>query len=251
SFTRSLALSIEASWQKMTRVYDSVRFFIAPSRYIRDVFIAESFPRESVVYLAPFVRATELDATPSLSATTPDGLPERYVVYFGRLSSEKGLSTLLDAIGRLARVPLVVCGDGPLRHLLEEQASAARAPVHFRGHLGRREHYAVVHRAVAAVLPSESPENAPYTVLEAMAMGIPVVVSNMGGLPELASTGGGIVFEAGDAVGLAETLHELWDNENLAGDIGKRGRRSVIERFGEELHLEGLEEVYRKAIGAS
>jgi glycosyltransferase involved in cell wall biosynthesis len=249
SFMKSLSLSIEASWQKLTRVYDNVRFFVAPSRYIHDVFVAEGFRRDCVVYLAPFVRPDELGAGSSPGATALDGLPNRYVVYFGRLSVEKGLSTLLDAIGRLARVPLVVCGDGPLRKTLEEQASGLRARVHFTGHLGRHDLYAVVHRAVAAVLPSESPENAPYTVLEAMAMGVPVVVSNMGGLPELARTGGGIVFTAGDAVGLAETLHDMWDNKSLAEDIGRRGRHSVAEHFGEERHLDGLEDVYRKAIG--
>ncbi len=249
SLTKSLLLCVEAYWQKLTRVYDYVAFFVAPSRYIHDAFIGEGFSPERVVYLAPFVPPDEPVVDSSGGGSALEGLPERYIVYFGRLSPEKGLPTLLDAVGRLARVPLVVCGDGALRKRLEEEAAQARAPVHFTGHLEKPLLDAVVRRATAAVLPSESPENAPYSVLEAMAMGVPVVVSNMGGLPELARIGGGIVFDAGDAAGLAEKLYDLWDNKSLAADIGRRGKRAVSEHFSEKAHLDGLEAIYRKALG--
>ena len=249
SFARSLLLSIEAYWQRLTRVYDNVSVFIAPSRYIRDAFIAEGFSPERVVYQAPFVASDETVAGGSPQPPALDELPDKYVVYFGRLSPEKGLFALFEAIGRLARVPLVVCGDGPLRKALEDEASRGRVRIHFTGHLGKAALGRVVGRAVAAVLPSESPENAPYTVLEAMAMGVPVIVSNMGGLPELARMGGGIVFAAGDAIGLAEKLHDLWDNHNLAADIGRRGREVVRGQLTEDRHMEGLESVYRRTLG--
>jgi glycosyltransferase involved in cell wall biosynthesis len=249
SFGKSLLLSVEAYWQKVTRVYDDVSFFLAPSRYMHDVFTAEGFPSERVVYLPPFVEPARADAEPSTGADAREGLPEVYVVYFGRLSPEKGLFTLLDAIGRLARVPLVVCGDGPLRQALEEEASRMRARVHFTGHLDKAALDAVLSGATAAVLPSESPENAPYTVLEAMAMGVPVVVSNMGGLPELARMGGGVVFPAGDVAALAERLYDLWEDKGLAADIGRRGGRAATEHLSEERHIDGLEAVYEKALG--
>lgn len=250
SFTKGLLLSIEAYWQKLSRVYDDVRFFLAPSRYIHDAFTAEGFPPDRVVYLAPFVTPGDADTDSAHGTPVLEGLPEKYVVYFGRLSIEKGLSTLFDAIARLARVPLVVCGDGPLRKRLEEEAARTRSRVHFTGYLEKPVLDAVVRRSTVAVLPSESPENAPYTVLEAMALGVPVVVSNMGGLPELARMGGGIVFTAGDAAGLAETLYDLWDNQSLAADIGRRGRRAATEELGEDRHMDGLVSVYRKALGA-
>jgi glycosyltransferase involved in cell wall biosynthesis len=250
SFGKSLLLSIEAYWQRITRVYENVSFFLAPSRYIRDAFIEEGFAPERVVYLAPFVASDEPSAGPSTETYAHGDLPEKYVVYFGRLSAEKGLFTLLDAIGRLARVPLVLCGDGPLRKALEEEASRTRVRIHFTGHLARPALDKVVSRATAAVLPSESPENAPYTVVEAMAMGIPVVVSNMGGLPELAGMGGGVVFPATDVAALAEKLYDLWEDKGLAADIGRRGRRAVTEHLGEKRHIDGLEAVYGKALRA-
>lgn len=250
SFMKSLLLSIEAYWQKITRVYEDVAFFLAPSRYMHDAFVAEGFSPDRVVYLAPFVAPAVPTADAPAASRVVEGLPEKYVVYFGRLSPEKGLFTLLEAIGRLARVPLVVCGDGPQRKALEDGASRMRARVHFTGRLGKEALDAVVTRATAAVLPSESPENAPYTVLEAMAMGIPVVVSNMGGLPELARMGGGVVFPAGDVAALEEKLYDLWEDKGLAADIGRRGQRAVTEHLSEERHIDGLEAVYGKALRA-
>lgn len=249
SFSKSLLLCVEAYWQKMTRVYENVSIFLAPSRYIHDAFVAEGFPPDRVVHLPPFVAPGEPAAEASRESPVTAGLPEKYVVYFGRLSPEKGLFTLFEAIDRLARVPLVVCGDGPLRHALEEAASRLRVRIHFTGHLEKPVLDAVIRRSAAVVLPSESPENAPYTVLEAMALGVPVVVSNMGGLPELARMGGGLVFAAGDVAGLAEKLYDVWNDKGLAADIGRRGRRAVVDELGEERHLDGLESAYRKAVG--
>jgi glycosyltransferase involved in cell wall biosynthesis len=250
SFAKSLLLSIEAYWQKRTRVYDGVRVFLAPSRYIRDAFIGEGFSAQRVVYLPPFVPDDD-SAAGVLSehdAALVDALPKRYIAYFGRLSAEKGLLTLVDAVGRVMRAPLVICGDGPLRKALEERAKETRARVHFTGHLERRVLRAVVERATAVVLPSESPENAPYTVLEAMAMGVPVIVSSMGGLPELAGRGGGVVFTAGDAAELAAKIYEFWETPTLASEIGQCGRRVAAEQLTEERHIESLVSIYQKAI---
>jgi len=248
SFAKSLLLSIEAYWQKRTRVYDEVRFFLAPSRYIRDVFIAEGFSADRVRFLPPFVPDEDLAAGCSSEASVLDALPKRYFVYFGRLSSEKGLLTLLDAVGRVMRAPLVICGDGPLRKALEERARETKTRVQFTGHLDKPVLRAVVERATAVVLPSESPENAPYTVLESMALGIPVIVSSMGGLPELAGRGGGVVFTAGDAAELAARIYEFWEDASLAGEVGRCGKRVATEQLTENRHIEDLVSIYEKAI---
>jgi len=251
SFAKSLLLSVEAYWQKRTRVYDGVRFFLAPSRYIRDAFIAEGFSADRVVHLAPFVPEDDPAMDSSSGASVLDALPKKYIVYFGRLSPEKGLVMLLDAVARLMRVPLVVCGDGPLRSALEERAREAKSRVQFTGYLEKPVLRAVVGRANAVVLPSESPENAPYTVLEAMAMGVPVIVSNMGGLPELVGRGGGVVFTVGDAADLAAKIYEFWEDGSLAGEIGRCGRRVVTEQLTEKRHVDDLVRIYEKAGGAN
>jgi glycosyltransferase involved in cell wall biosynthesis len=251
SFTRSLLLSIEAYWQKVTRVYDDVRFFLAPSRYMREIFLAEGYAPDRVVYLPPFVSgesgAAADTGAPGDAVDKP--LPARYVLYFGRFGAEKGLFTLIDAVSSLEGVPLVLCGDGPLRAPLEARAAEVPgARIFFTGHLSKRDLAGVVRGAVAVVLPSIAAENAPYTVLESMAAGTPVIVSNVGGLPELAAEGRGLVFAAGDAGELRARIHEVWENAALGVEIGRRGKRFVTDRLTENAHLEGLESVYKEAV---
>jgi glycosyltransferase involved in cell wall biosynthesis len=249
SVARSALLSVEAYWQKWTGVYDDVGLFFAPSRFMRDTFVEAGYAAGRVVYVPPYVPADTAAPARAGGDTAIDELPEKYVVYFGRLSAEKGLPTLLDAVFRLRDIPLVVCGDGPLRESLEQRvASSGVRNVEFAGHLGKPELDLVVRRATAAVLPTESPENAPYTVLEAMEHGVPIVVSDMGGLPELAELCDGIVFPAGDACALAKAIKEVWSDGSRAAGMGHKGRTAVAEKLTERRHMDSIEELYKRAI---
>jgi glycosyltransferase involved in cell wall biosynthesis len=247
SLGRSLLLSVEAYWQRITRVYDGVRFFLAPSRYMRDTFVAEGFGADRVVYLAPYVHGVEWNDDPPRDV--PGGLPNEFFLYFGRLDGEKGLPTLFEALARTDGVPLVVCGDGPLREMLEGQVDSRLAGrVSFTGHLPKPLLDGVIRRSRAVVMPSEWPENAPFSVLEAMGWGVPVIVSNMGGLPELADLGGCLVFEAGNAGELSARITELWADEEHAQAIGRLGRDAVLTKLTEERHVTGLLGIYDRVL---
>jgi glycosyltransferase involved in cell wall biosynthesis len=254
SFPRSLLLTVEAYWQKWSRVYDGIRYFITPSRYLRDTFLAEGFAPDRVVYVAPFVARDSWGARAAPGGATAASapvrsLPERYVLYFGRIGPEKGLLTLLEAVCQLRGVSLVVCGEGPLRERLEARAArGGGAEIVFTGFLGRAALDGVIRRSSVVVLPSISPENAPYTVLEAMALGRPVIVSNLGGLPELAGSGGGLIFEAGSANSLASRIREVWEDEELASSLGRKGAQFVEDRLTEDRHLDEIESLYRMAV---
>jgi glycosyltransferase involved in cell wall biosynthesis len=250
SLMRSALLGIEAYWQKHTGVYDSVRFFLTPSRYLRERHIAEGFDEDRVVYLPAFIE----DAWGGAEQGTPEenGLPEKYTLYFGRLSAEKGLLTLFEAMKRAVDIPLVVCGDGPLRERLERMASREGfSNVFFTGHLPMGELGGIVERARAVVLPSECPENAPFAILESMALGVPIVVSDLGGLPELAERVGGSVFPAGNARALAERIEELWRDDERAAAIGERSRHVIREEFTVERHMDRLHGIYQSAMASN
>ena len=241
SVLRSGLLAVEAYWQKVTGVYDAVSYFLAPSRFMRDRIVGEGFGEERVVYLPAF-----LDAPPT-NGDDPGG--ERYALYFGRLSPEKGTLTLLDAFERMPEIPLVIAGAGPLEHELRDQCHARGLDhIRFTGHLTPDRLQPLVAGASLVVLPSESPENAPFTVLEAMAAGVPVVVSDMGGLPELAELSGGRVFAKGDAAALAEQVEGLWHDEVLLKALSDRGRRAIAERFTVDRHMSELVAIYQRAI---
>ena len=120
----------------------------------------------------------------------------------------------------------------------------------FNGFLPKPVLDKVIAGARAVVLPSESPENAPFTVIEAAALGLPVIVSDMGGLPELASYFDGIVFPAGNSTALARAIMELWTDDAAVEQKGRRAAREARSRFNKAEHIRALEELYRRVTGS-
>ena len=165
----------------------------------------------------------------------------------GRLTAEKGVATALEA-ARLAGVPIVIAGTGPLSDSL-----AARFPeVSFVGLLGQEELRHLLGTATAVVVPSQWFENASMSVLEAMAAGVPVVASRIGGIPEQVIDGReGLLVPPGDVDALAAAMARLWTEPELATAMGARARQTVRERFSPSAHVSGLVDIYQNAIASS
>jgi glycosyltransferase involved in cell wall biosynthesis len=246
SFGRSALLSVEAYWQRISGVYGGVDRFIAPSRFMRER-VADAagdigIDADRVVYLPSYCPPT--DGSEELTADETavlDGLPERFVLYFGRVSIEKGLDTFVEAARALPGIEFVVCGDGPRRTALEAEAPSN---VRFTGYVNKPLLDRALARATAVVLPAIWPENAPFTVIEAAAAGVPVVVSDMGGLPEIADIVSGMVFPHGNARELTDKVKYLWDNSDDARERGEAGRQAAGAYFDKERHMVSLENIY-------
>lgn len=250
SWARSALLSVEAYWQRWSGIYGKVSRFIAPSRFMRDRTAGAAgdagIDAGRVVYLPNFCPPDEAEA--GLSETDRalyDGLPESYVLYFGRLGVEKGLNSLLDAAAMLPEVPFVICGDGPERAALEQTAgNRSLDNVSLIGYANKPLLERVVERAAVSVLPAISPENAPFTVIEAAAAGVPQVVSDMGGLPEMAEVVNGLVFRHGDAADLAAKIDQLWSDPSGARARAQSGRSAALDHFDRDRHIDSLLEIY-------
>jgi glycosyltransferase involved in cell wall biosynthesis len=159
------------------------------------------------------------------------------VVYLGRLSEEKGVATLLEALAAVNGLRLEVVGDGPLRAPLEEKGARLGGRAVFHGFLAGEARFDVLRRAVALVMPSVSHDACPMAVLEAMAMGVPVVASRRGGLPDLVGHGEtGLLFEAGRADELAAALQQLADAPDTVRRMGAAARRRAEEEYDVEVY---------------
>jgi glycosyltransferase involved in cell wall biosynthesis len=170
----------------------------------------------------------------------------------GTLLPFKGVGTLLHALARTAPHPFHVLGDGESRSELERLAGelGIQDRVVFRGFLQGRDLEQKLAGARYAVVPSECYENLPYAAMELMIRGIPVVASNLGGLPELVRDGEtGLLFPAGDAGALAERIERLWTKAELRQELGARARAFVHERAAAELHYRGIMEMYCRVSG--
>jgi glycosyltransferase involved in cell wall biosynthesis len=159
----------------------------------------------------------------------------RHVLYAGRLSEEKGVADAVAAC-RVAGLPLVVAGDGPQAAELRELA--AGADVRFTGRV-KPEQLADLRRdAAVAVVPSRYAEILPLAALEAMAAGVPVVASRIGGLAELVPEEG--LLSPGDVGALAGRLQRLWGD----AAAGERGLAVVRQRAAPAVVARALAETY-------
>ena len=170
------------------------------------------------------------------------------VIYFGRLSREKGIFTLMKSMEGTG-AGLKVVGEGPLRSELEAWAIAKRAPIEFFGRLEGEELHREIRGSAVAVIPSEWYEPFGRTVIEAYALGKPVIGSRMGGIPELIKEGEtGMTFSPGDIVDLREKLIRVLSDPPVAVAMGRSARALVQEHFGKEVYYRGLMSVYRQAM---
>lgn len=209
---------------------------ISPSRFFIDKFVDWGWPRTSFVHIPNFVDA---------NAFEPAFDPGGYLVYLGRLSREKGLLTLVHAATR-AKVPLVLVGTGPLGDELKQTAARLDAPVTFAGYKTGEELRTLVRGARAAVLPSECYENAPFSVLESLAMGKPVVGARIGGIPEMIRHHEtGWLFESGNVDALELALRSAYEcpKEKLV-TLGRQGRHLVETEFTRERYVSAMLQVY-------
>lgn len=215
---------------------DTLDRLIAPSRFYRDKLVAWGWDADRIVHIP-----NSIDTSDYAPATDEGG----YFVYAGRLAPEKGLATLLRAAA-LARQKLVLAGTGPEEPRLRRLVEDFGADVSFAGHLGKPELQRLIGEALALVLPSEWYENAPVSILEAYALGRPVIGARIGGIPELVADGEtGLLVEPGHAAGLAEAmirLAELPAAQRAA--MGAGGRDWVQREFSPDRYRERTLNLY-------
>ncbi|MEQ8210915.1 MAG: glycosyltransferase [Lacipirellulaceae bacterium] len=173
-----------------------------------------------------------------------------YVAFSGRMSPEKGVETLLAAARMLPEVPFRLAGHGPL---LEDLKTNAPENCEFLGQLTAEEMKSFYRGARMVVIPSHWYEGCPLVVSETMSHGVPLVVSQIGGLPDLIGEGTeepcGKTFPVRDAAQLADQVSSLWESPELCGELGSAGRRRALREYSEETYYQRLMSVYEAAMG--
>lgn len=235
---KSVLGSVEAvvSWGR--RSYEKVDRFLCPSRFLEEKLLsAADLFRGKTEMLRNFIElpAPE-DFTPE-EGEVPQG---DYAVFAGRMDREKGVALLARAAELLPEVVFQVAGTGPMEHVLQGLPNV-RLTGFLTGHPLKR----LIAGAQVAVVPSVWYENCPLSILEAQALGTPVVTARLGGMEELVEDGvTGVLFRELTGEGLADALHRvLADREAL-----ERMSQNCVDRRKDMLTLEGycakLERIY-------
>jgi len=234
----AVVLAAEAYLHKWLRTYERcVDMFLAPSEFVRDKLIASGFPAERIQVLPHF------QVLPDDDQLTAD---EGYLLYFGRLSPEKGVYELLRAMVRLPHVPLIIAGDGPERPRLEALAKELNLhQVLFAGMVHGEELQKLIAGCSFSVFPSHAYETLGKSILESYAWGRPVVASDLGSRRELVQHGvTGLLYSDGDREQLAHSIGFLFDRPDLIEKMGAAARSRVKTNHDPDRHVEKLLELY-------
>jgi len=234
----ALALVAEAHFHHWLRTYPKcVDHFLTPSRFAKKMLAENGFDGDKITVLPHFQKLPE--KIPASAA------PDAPILYFGRLSAEKGVADLLQAMRLLPEVRLQIAGDGPLRSELENLGRTLQINVDFTGHVRGAALDQLIASSRLTVLPSRAYETLGKSILESYAWGRPVVATDLGSRRELVCPGEtGLLYEVGNVLQLAEALSTLIANPRMTAEMGAAGRRLVETQHTPAAHCEAITQLY-------
>ncbi len=258
SRAKSALAALEASFNRSHHSNERINRVIAPSRFMRSKLIEGGWPEGKVVALQNFADDAILARASGVAGDVTDR-ESPYLLFFGRLSAEKGVDVLLRAFDAAAPslprdMRLIVVGDGPdAAEFRELAASLDSAPrIEFAGYQTGDALQTYVERASLAIASSRWRENMPYSIVEAFAAGTPVVGTRIGGIPELVADGvTGFACEPGDVATMADAMvrgAEAFLDAPVYVRMQESCRAYVRENCSRDKFMDQLVELYEEAV---
>ena len=234
----TLLLIVEMYVHRLLGFYSKyVDLFHVPSYFMGEKMIEAGIPRNKIKHLFYTIDVNQYPYSDD---------SKNYFLYFGRLSNEKGLMTLLKAMKGVSASQLRIAGKGPEENDLKAFVEKENLKnVAFLGGVYGDALKTLIANAQFVIVPSEWYENSPLVIYEAMTMGKPVIGSKMGGIPELVDHGqSGYLFEAGNHLELRFHILEMLRSSKRRKQMGKAAREKAIRLFHPERHYTDLMKIY-------
>jgi glycosyltransferase involved in cell wall biosynthesis len=213
---------------------ESVDRFVTPSAAARDELAARGLPAGRIGVLRHYLPAGSF----AERSRAGEGA---YALVASRLSPEKGIEDAVTACAA-AGAPLRIAGEGPERERLERIANETGADVAFLGRIAPADVRRELAGAAMVLMPSRYHEFSPFSALEAMAQGVPVVATAMGGLPEL--LGEGHCTPASDSRAFERRVADLWHHPATRDREGGLVLARSLDRHVRERYTSDLLELY-------
>jgi glycosyltransferase involved in cell wall biosynthesis len=220
----------------------AVDLYLALTEFGRRKFIEGGLPAEKIAVKPNFIR---------VDPGAGDGLG-KYAVFVGRLSTEKGIDTLLNAWSHLqGDLKLSIVGDGPLAGRVRD-AAAQDPRIQWLGFQPPDRVLEIIGSARFLVLPSLWYEGLPKIIVEAFSKGTPVVASNLGAMTELIDPGRtGLLFTPGDPASLIESVAKLSNDGDVLARMRVAVRHEFEQKFTPEANYQILMAAYARVLGAA
>jgi glycosyltransferase involved in cell wall biosynthesis len=227
-------------------------YYIFPFDKNVDIYLFQSqFTRDMYVKFGYDVKKTHIIENPFDSkGFHPNYIGKGYILYFGRLSKEKGVVTLLKAMKELPDVELKIVGDGPeynnyTRYIIENSIKN----VTFLGPKWNKDLEQIIEDCEFVIVPSEWYEPSPYVVLQSFSYGKPVVASNLGGLSDLIlNNENGLLFNGGNIQELTHTIKTLIQNKMKIRYMGIKAKQLLDTKYSPERYYTDTIRVFEDLI---
>ena len=231
SAARSFLGAAEAFFYRWRKTYGRVDKIICPSVFMKKQLDTDPLLADKTLVLYNFVPEADSDGVEKDAAVWngEQRLPERYVLYFGRFSKEKGVETLLRVCKKMTDVSFVFAGTGPLQEEVSRISNIQ--DVGFVTGIALQK---LIAGASFSLYPSEWYENCPFSVMESQAYGTPMLASDLGGIPELLQDGvTGELFPAGNETVLEAKIRKLWERPELCAAYRENCKKIKFDTSGE------------------
>lgn len=246
SFLLSFINFLSISLNKQLKVIDKIDAFVCPSAFTMKKMVKAGFNKQKLFHIPTFIDSKKV---------VPQFEPGNYILYFGRISQEKGISVLLNAFEKLKRkknkvsVPIYIVGQfygKETKQLKNRVYSDDNKYVKILAECEKDDLYQIIRNSAFTIVPSICYDNMPNVILESFANGKPVIGSRIGSIPELVKHGEtGLLFEPGDSDDLAEKMQWMIDHQEKCSRMGENARKLIEKEYNPELHYKRIMEVFR------
>ena len=240
---KSILGAIENKYYRSTHIYTKkIDKIITPTEFYRKKLIEDGIDQNKIIALHNFIDIKQYDVK-----TSDDG----YALYIGRLSKEKGIINLIKAFSKFETGELRIAGSGPeeetIKNFITENNLQNR--IKLLGFIKQEEVKNQISKCRFVVVPSIWYENCPYSVMETLAMGKPVIGADIGGIPELVKDKqSGLIYKYDDIEELTSKMQELFSDKKLAEKLGNNAKQQATKLYDSNTYYEKILEIYNQLL---
>lgn len=238
---KSIIGALEGYYYRINKIYtDKISYIITPSEFYRTKFIEDGVNPNKIQAIHNSIEMNDYNVK------TED---EGYALYFGRLSKEKGILNLINAFVKTNGGKLYIAGEGPEKETIENivKKNKLEDRVKLLGFLNKEQMTEYTRKCKFVVVPSIWYENCPYSILETLAIGKPVIGAKIGGIPELIShEENGFVYETQSE--LTDYMNKLFEDDKLVKSFCKKSKELAEELYSREVYYEKLINIYNDVL---
>lgn len=238
---KSIIGALEGYYYRFNKIYtNKISYIITPSEFYRDKFIEDGVDPNKIQAIHNSIEMEDYDVK------TED---EGYALYFGRLSKEKGILNLINAFVKTNGGKLYIAGEGPEKETIESiiNKNKLQGRVKLLGFLNKEQMTEYTRKCKFVVVPSIWYENCPYSVLETLAIGKPVIGAKIGGIPELIThEENGYVYETQSE--LTKYMNKLFEDDKLVKKFCKKSKQLAEELYSRDVYYEKLINIYNDVL---